>query len=252
MAMGMQMPAARTSNNGAGDGETVIPRFHLVTIEDEAGSAAAGRRVFKDEERVEIIFPGNTSTRPVFKVTQEHIDRWPDKYEKFKNGLTPSMDGVPLEEWPRLKPAQVFELKYLGFNTIEQVAAMNDLAMQRVGMGARGLRDLAQAFLDDAKRNELTEALTAERERNQALIADQQRQIDELKAMCDNLYRQQQAMASAPNPIATHIPGMHDPHAAAMQGRPAEAPAQSSLAGIEPSRRRPGRPANAEREARGT
>jgi len=92
----------RTNSFGAGV-ERSYPRFFIEAVEDQLASSHAGRRIFRDEERVEIIMPGNPYARPVQRVTDAHRRQWPKEYEAFKAGQELAPEGTPLEEWPRLK-----------------------------------------------------------------------------------------------------------------------------------------------------
>src|SRR5882672_1558091 len=100
----------RTNSYGP-DMARVMPRFFIDSVEDHVASAREGRPIFRDEERVEIILPGNPQTRPVQIVNETHKQKWPDQYKAFKAGHEVALDGCPLEEWPRLKRSQVLELK---------------------------------------------------------------------------------------------------------------------------------------------
>jgi hypothetical protein len=233
----------RTNGFGAGSGgATVYPRFYMESVEDPVASQENGRAIFRDEERVEIIMAGNTHTRPVRRVSDEDRQRWPQEYEKFKQGIEMSVDGTPLEEWPRLRKAQVLELKSLGFLTVEQVRDMPDNVMQRIGMGGMALRDLARAYLDDADRNALVEKTVAENARKDSELAALRAQVANLGEITERLQSQLLGLQNQPHPLATHIPGMTDPLEAMRQAQPQPAAAQSSLANLAP--RRPGRPRN--------
>lgn len=237
----------RTNSFGPGQ-ETIFPRFYLDQVEDQVASANSGRPIFRDEERVEIIMPGNPHTRPVHRVTDEHKQRWPKQYEAFKKGIELSPDGTPLEEWPRLKRSQVLELKGLGFTTVEQVAAMDDHAVQRIGIGGRQIRELAAAFLDDAERCRLTEQLSSESERKDMRIATLENQLKEMGNKLNELFARQQTVLDAPNAIESYVPGQHDPMERAKV--PPVSSGQSSLGDIAgPRKRGPGRPSNASKIA---
>jgi len=175
------------SHTGVSSGDNTHPRFFVDSVHDVVASERLGRPIFRDEERVEIIMPGNPHTRPVSRVTQEHKDRWPTQYEAFQRGLTLSPDGTPIEEWSILKRSQVLELKALGFATVEQIAAMNDHAIQRIGLGGRMLRERAAAFLDDAAAVQLTEQLTAQNSRFDAENAALKHQVSELGKLVEKL-----------------------------------------------------------------
>ncbi len=169
------------------EAERNYPRFFLDSVEDPRASVDAGRPIFRDEERVEIIMPGNPYTRPVQRVTDDHRRRWPKEYEAFKAGQQISAEGTPLEHWPRLKRSQVLELKALGFQTVEHVAKMDDQAIGRVGMGGRQLRDLARAFLDDAARAAEVERLADANTRKDAELDALRLQVEDLRRTLDGV-----------------------------------------------------------------
>lgn len=132
--------------DGAKDDDSCIPRFFL----EAEPIMVDGKTVYQDREFIEITIPGDNTKKPVFPVSQTYIDRWPNAYKKFKEGLEAPIDGRPLEEWPILRPAMVLQLKSLGFRTVENVANMSDIAVQKVGIGALELRKKAQAYLNEA------------------------------------------------------------------------------------------------------
>ncbi len=222
------------TNSFGNDVARVIPMFFIESVPDEVASATAGRPIFRDEERVEIIFPGNPHTRPVKIVTNEERMKWPEQYKAFKAGQEMPLDGTPIEEWPRLKKSQVLELKAIGFMTIESIAAMNDLAMQRIGLGGRQLAELAKAFLDDAERLKLNEQQNAVINRQDAELAALKNQVAQLSALLTPMHAELQALKNQPHPIASIIPGMVDPMEQAKVGfvAPQGSPATSSLADL--------------------
>jgi hypothetical protein len=60
--------------------------------------------------------------------------------------------GVPLQQWVKDDPEnfndmQMAELHIFKFQTVEQVATASDSQLQRIGMGAVGLRELARRYL---------------------------------------------------------------------------------------------------------
>lgn len=229
------------TNSFANEQDRVFPRFFMDSIEDKVASLHAGRPIFREEERVEIIMPGNPFTRPIKRVTDEERQRWPEAYAAFKKGLDQATEGTPLEEWPRLKRSQVNELKHLGFQTVEQVAAASDAVIQRIGMGGRDLVLLARAFLDTAAETAIVEQALAEREQKEMEIASLRNQLAEMSALVASLHASQQRLLDAPNPIVTAIPGMADPQAPHLLHQPGAPVAESSLASLASTPRRGGR-----------
>lgn len=228
--------------NSGSDMSKVYPRFFMDTVQDQIASAQQGRAIFKEEERVEIIMPGISQlTKPVERVTQEHIERWPEAYKAFKAGREMAVDGVPLEQWPVLKRPQVLELKYLGFVTVEQIASMSDLAVQKLGMGGLRLKQLAQSYLDDEVAQAEMAKVTAENERQKQQLAEQGEQIRNLSAMLERVNTDLISLQNRPSPIATYVPGQHDPAEIARHATPQPSPATSSLSDLPTMRARPGR-----------
>lgn len=237
----------RGDNNGM-PRDSTIPRFHIEPVIDELASQAAGRPIYKDEERVQFVMPGNP-TQPVERVTDYHRERWPQQYEAFRKSQEWAVEGTPLEMWPVLRRAQVLELKGLGLMTVEQVATMADNAVQKIGMGGRRLRELAVAYLDDAEAGALNERLSKQKETLEATVAAQNRQIEELKTLVEQIHSQQMAALNTPPALQSFVQAQHDPMEAMRQAAPQPTAAPSSLDGLAPVRRR-GRPSNAEIAAR--
>lgn len=215
----------RTQSFSREQREGTIPRFFMECVQDPIASAQTGRECFKDEERVELLMPGNPFNRPIQRVTDEHREKWPREYDAFKKGIQLAVDGWPLEEWPRLRKAHVMELKAKGLQTVEQVAGMSDVTCQALGMAGMTLRNLAKAFLDDSYRNAEVERLTKEDEKNQIEISGLRNQLEGMRETLDRVQAQLMDKLNAPNALETMIPGVHDAVENAKQRR---APPQSS------------------------
>lgn len=228
----------RTQSFGPASRDSVIPRFHIESIPDPVSTAASGRPRFKSEERVQFIMPGSPN-QPVFKVNDEHRQRWPDQYAAFKRGEEMALDGTPLEQWPVLTRTMVLELKAIGLHTVEQCAGMSDTAVQKVGRGGYNLRERAKAYLDDAEAGALTERLNRENDLLNEKNASMQRQLDEQRSLLDSMHHQLMAIQNAPSAVESHVPGQHDPFEAARQGGPMAEAEPSALDGLAaPARRK--------------
>jgi hypothetical protein len=236
----MLQQGSYTRTNG-GDASKVWPEFFTDTVKDELASAREGRAIFREEERVKIHMPGNQWTKPVFKVTSEHTERWPEQYKAFKEGRELAIEGTPLEEWPILNKAQVAELKYLGIKTVEHMADLSDLTVQKIGMGGYALRERAKAFLDDAERISQNERLNKENETLRSDIAALKAQVEQMGDLMRQLHTESMERRNAQPALATLIPGMADPLAAAQQGVQQEVGSSSLDALANPPKRR-GRP----------
>lgn len=217
--------------------DSTFPEFMLVAVHDELASQRAGYPIFRDEEQVKIHIPGNSLSIPVERVNDVHRERWPEQYKRFKAGQEMAHEGTPLEMWPPIaSKAQVLFLKHHEVHTVEGLAQVSDFNLNKLGMGARQLRDLARSFLSSAERNAMTNSLMKENERLGMDLLDAQKQINELKGICTSLQTQIEGLANRPNVVAHHVPGAHDPFSnfsppqPAHLGTPAPAPSFDPLA----------------------
>lgn len=141
-----------------------------------------GRSIFDDVEYVRISFPADQKRELVAPANEMHYvshakeqmtyaERFAGSYNAFKEENTDYVSGTPIDELPALTSAKKAELKTLKVRTVEQLAGLPDAAIKKMGMGARDMVEMAQAFLDAASG-------TAE-------IADLRRQLAEMKMKVD-------------------------------------------------------------------
>lgn len=124
--------------------------------------------------------PGrNGEINPVWEVVKPVYERW-------KQGQAEPLAGTPLDTWPAVTKGQVDHLRMLHVLTVEDVAEMNESAMERFGMGARVIRDKARSFIQ-AKQGEavVAQALSEARAEN----ADLREQLKELTETVAQLSR---------------------------------------------------------------
>ena len=103
-------------------------------------------------------------------------ERFPTQWQQFLNKQEQTHSGTPLEMWPGLTKIQVLELKGAKVHTVEQLGSLPDSTLQNLGMmDARGLRDRAKAYMDNAENGAaLSSALS--------VIEQQRTDIEALKA----------------------------------------------------------------------
>jgi hypothetical protein len=131
--------------------QPAVPVFFTEAVRMDFKSKQAGRDIFEDREFVRILIPGDRRSAPVEPVNDEHKKRWPREYEAFKAGQDAPLEGTPLADWPQISRARVEELAFFHIRTVEQLAAVNDVQLQQLGMGARELRERARLFLEVAR-----------------------------------------------------------------------------------------------------
>lgn len=224
-----------------------VVRFFVEAVEDVQASAREGRQIWKNEERIQYIMPGSPN-QPVERVNDRHRQEYPEEYAAFRRGEDMAANGIPLEQWPALRKAQVYELKALNVFTVEDCAALSDIAIQKIGIGGRQIRELAKAYLDDAYAQAELQKVTEERNRQSAEISELRNQVSELSRLLNSVHGQLTTLQNRPPEVEAYIPGAHDPVALAIQARGVEEPASSSLGDL-PAPRRRGRPPNSERLA---
>ena len=108
---------------------------------------------YKDKPFVRIIVPGDKTTIIDQPVREDHKQRFARQWLHFQmQNNNAEVIGVPLNQWVKDDPEnfndmQMAELQIFKFQTVEQVATASDSQLQRIGMGAVGLRELARRYL---------------------------------------------------------------------------------------------------------
>lgn len=161
--------------------------FKQVPVFDKKRSDELGYRVTKDVDRAYVMQPGSRDVLEInaedwlAQIRQKQIDGAHDafplewvqgfkqKFDLWKQGLESPVNGTHVREWPVLSPSQVNNLIALRIVTVEDVAAMTEDAMSRLGMGSRELREKAREWL--AKR-EVANNVAQENEQLKAQLAE--------------------------------------------------------------------------------
>lgn len=137
----------------------------MEAVEFKAESEKEGRPVFKEIPFIRIQHPGDRNNVLETKVTEHYKKRFPREWQEFESRGANAVVGTPLSQWPQITKSHVKEAEYFGIRTVEQLAAVNDGAIQKIGMGWRELRSKAQAYLDIAAGTADKTAQAAENER---------------------------------------------------------------------------------------
>lgn len=163
-----------TDFSASGDSKGVYAKFYVVPVQDKVKSAAEGRPIFRDEERIEILAAGNSTNIVRRGVREADKVRFREAYAKFKAGEEEQLDGTLLSEVPWITRSQVEELAYKKVRTLEQLATLSDSACA----GAAGLYSLKQKAAAWMKKSEEAAPFTELQRQNE----DLQKQLDEIKA----------------------------------------------------------------------
>ena len=137
--------------------------FFASSRQNKRKSEEEGRPIFDDIEMVKIRLVGDTSSVHVAPANDQssaydpetghrltYAELYPRHYEAFKQGQELIGSGTPLTQVTFLSAAKADELKALNVVTVEQLAELDGANLQRLGMGARALKDQATAYLQRA------------------------------------------------------------------------------------------------------
>lgn len=123
-------------------------KFFFAYNENKEKSLKEGRPIFDEIPSISIQWPGMDET--VRRIEPQDIQEYPELYARFKAGSDPVAEGSPIAEWPLMTGSAMRELQYLGFKTIEQLAAASDEVKRKLGPLSK-FSKLAQDWLDAAK-----------------------------------------------------------------------------------------------------
>lgn len=144
-------------------------------------SREAGRAVYEEVDYIRIYVPGDKASVIDRPVHQMDIDRFADRYNKWRAGQAEAVSGTPLIALPGMTAAKVEEYKYFKILTVEQLAETSD------GLGAKfmsfnGDKARARAFLEVAANNAPIEKMNAELEKRDAEIENLKSMVEALQA----------------------------------------------------------------------
>lgn len=104
----------------------------------------------------------------------EHFEK---QYKAWKEGHELPRNGTPILTWQAISPEQNARLRAIGYQVVEDLAALPDTSLGSIGLDGRHLRDLARAWLAEGKDKGI----------NARLVADQSVRIDDQQATIEQL-----------------------------------------------------------------
>lgn len=145
-------------------------------------STEAGLPIYDDVIMIEVINPGEKEPVRVLK-TREHEFRFRRQWEAFTKGQTQeAQSGTPLDHLFPNEPSTVLTLKGFNVFSVQQLAALHDTAVNNIPFG-RNLVDRAKSYLGTAEGG-------AQFHQMEKTIADQKREMDDLRAQMSALQGQ--------------------------------------------------------------
>ncbi|WAL81317.1 chromosome partitioning protein ParA [Pandoraea sp. XJJ-1] len=170
-----------------GDDSRLYVEFTMEAIHQTAESEKQGRPIFKDVPHIQIHFPGDR-TKKIFRPVKMEDDmqgpadprRFPKQWSAFEAQREQVQDGTPIEQWGPITKSQAMELKSMHIHTVEQLAGIADSNL--TWLGARQLRDKAEAWLKQADNGKEAMRLQAENDQLREDMALLQQQMRDLAA----------------------------------------------------------------------
>lgn len=143
---------------------------------------------------VRIMRPGDQTSIHETPVRDDHKARWPKKWLvwQMKEGLIEGADipGWKIDDWSELQEEQRHELKYLRFNTVEQIAGASDSQIQRLGLGGITLREKARHSLKERNRAEYAKEMEAKDKE----LSDMKARLAKLEALVPQVGAKQETL----------------------------------------------------------
>lgn len=139
--------------------------FEYRPVEDRAASMKTGKYTTRDVPFALITRPGSKDThveeaevwleKLAVKARQDLVPHsWADgfrqRFEQWKKGEEPPVDGTPIKGWAILGPSAQQLVIQAGFKTVEDLAAASDAEVSSIGTGAIDLRQKARYWLEQA------------------------------------------------------------------------------------------------------
>lgn len=171
--------------------------FEIRQVEDRDATLKAGHYVARDVHYA-IITPSGSKDRVEREVESwfanmkemvaqgrfkgEWLTAYRDVYKQWSEGQEIPETGFPIRNWSMLSPSQVANLIAMNIRTVEDLAAANDEALDRMGMGARALRDRAVDFFKSTQQNIHAAELEKLRVRADGLEEDNKRLAEIVKS----------------------------------------------------------------------
>lgn len=144
-------------------------------------SREEGRAIYEEVDYVRIHVPGDKSSVVERPVSYLDVQRFGDRYNKWKAGQAEAVVGTPLSALPGMTPAKVEEYKYFKLVTVEQLAEANDGLGQKF-MSFHQDKQRAKAFLEVALNNAPIEKMNEELLKRDAEIENLRTMVEALQA----------------------------------------------------------------------
>ena len=167
------------------DAANIIAEFFYKPVQDRHASDQAGHPIFTDVEFVKLYIGGDSKTVVERKVKDLDRQRFAGQYRQFLESREQRQEGTPLSEWPPVTAAQVKNFAAQNVQTVEQLAALPDGIVAKLGPGMRALQRKAQGYIDRQKDETVVEKYASENATLRAQVEELNGQFQALQAEID-------------------------------------------------------------------
>lgn len=196
--------------------DNVALRFFERPVRNNFQSEAKGHAVFDTVVFAEVMTPGQNESVPEFEIQRTYVDtegkpqtkkskhyaRYKEAADAYLSGREGDTEGgMPIASWGLIDAGTAETFKSQNVYTVEQLAAVSDSDIQKLGMGAVRLREQAKQFLVTRQFGVPAAQMTSK-------VQEMEMEVNRLKAENDDL-RTQLAAAKAtvePTPAPTPAP----------------------------------------------
>lgn len=122
-------------------------KFYRQWVRNNFKSKEAGCEIGDEQDYIIIVSPGQPKSEVRRKATDADKMAYGPEWSAYEQGKEMQISGTPIELLPGLAAGMADALKALYIYTIEQMAGLPDIALQRVGMGGNDIRRRAKDYL---------------------------------------------------------------------------------------------------------
>ncbi len=163
---------------------SLLVRFEDFAEKQNFESEQQGRPIYKTKTYIRMTKVGGKE-EVAREAKEQDKQKYPMQFAAYVSGKSQAVIGTPIETFPLLETSQVATLKALSILSVEQLAAVSDNDLDKLGMGARELRSKAQGFIQAAKDCSHVTKLSAENERLSNEIAILKEEIKKISKKYD-------------------------------------------------------------------
>ena len=172
-----------------GDDAKKNVRFYRRSVPNSKVAIAAGEPAFVGADYISLKDPGDRLHIIDRPIRPEDQYRWPRQWQAYQANREQVPDGTPVAALFQQDPDVVDRLRQFGCYTIQQLAALDEHGITRLGMGARQMVNKAADFLERTANHDQVAAVMARMSEMEKRVTDaendrlvMQAEIDRLRA----------------------------------------------------------------------